>query len=37
MLGAAHRDDRFRFFPEQDGGIEHQVLLGPGQLLTVKK
>jgi len=37
MLGAAYRDDRFRMFFQQDGGVEHAVLLGPGQFFTVQQ
>lgn len=37
MLGAAYGNDRFRHFLEQDGGVQHPVLLGTRELLAVEK
>ena len=36
LLRAAHRDDQAAVLADEDGGVEHAVLLGAAQLLAVK-
>ena len=36
LLGAAHRDDGDGLLPEENGCIEHPVLLGSEELLAVE-